>query len=209
MNHQILLLDLGGVVVDLNVERFHESCEKLGIENPQQFFSFSAQSDLITQFEIGRITEQDFLLKFSSHLSQPTSNEIIKQVWCSMIDGIQSEVIETLRALKNRYQLYALSNTNSLHVDYMNNLLAREYAIPSLRSLFTDCFFSFEVNARKPSLEYFEKFLKLHALDKSKMLFIDDLPKNTAAAERTGIKSLTKPRDVPLAEFLKKHNIIA
>jgi putative hydrolase of the HAD superfamily len=208
MKYETLLFDLGGVIIDLNIERFHTACKKLGIKDPQQFFSLSTQDDFISQFEMGKIDEKNFLSKFSKELEQTTSTEIIKEAWCSMIDGIQPGVIETLKTLKNHYQIYALSNTNSIHLHYINKLLEQEHSVQSLQSLFHGCHLSFEINLRKPSQEYFENFIKKYSLNKNTALFIDDILKNTEACERAGIKSLVKSQNISLQEFLKQHNII-
>jgi len=97
------------------------------------------------------------------------------------------ERIEILKRVKKTHRIFLLSNTNDIHIKYINNYLQKEYAMPDLTSLFEKTYLSYEIGMRKPDAEIFEFVLKENDLIPSETLFIDDSVQHIETARKLGL----------------------
>ena len=88
--------------------------------------------------------------------------------------------------LRGKYMVYLLSNTNSIHWDYVCNN-AFNYRGFRVNDYFEETFLSFEMHLAKPDKAIFEKVLHEANLLPEETLFIDDSEANCKAAEELGI----------------------
>lgn len=96
---------------------------------------------------------------------------------------LNGDLLPTLHALKSRYRLGLLSNSERSFVD-------RFLANNDVRPLFDVVLASSQTRFIKPQREIFEIMAERLDLPFSQILFIDDSPTNTGAAHRYGIKSI-------------------
>ena len=82
--------------------------------------------------------------------------------------------------------VYLLSNTNSIHWDYVCKN-AFNYHGFRMDDYFEETFLSYEMHLAKPDKAIFEKMLNDANLLPEETLFIDDLQANCKAAEEVGI----------------------
>jgi HAD superfamily hydrolase (TIGR01509 family) len=108
------------------------------------------------------------------------------------------DVCDLIPSLAERYRLVLASNTNDAHYRRYTAMFEREL------SHFSALCPSHTVGARKPRREYFEAVHRAAEADPKDCLFIDDLEKNTLAAEQTvGWKGLLYRPGDRLADRLK------
>jgi len=107
--------------------------------------------------------------------------EIFKEGWIFVNIELNQEVVDLLPLLEKKYSLFALSNTNKLHIESVK----QDY--PHLFQYFKQGFYSNELSARKPDTEIYEKVFKMIDLPPHEVLFIDDMVENIRGAERAGI----------------------
>ena len=108
------------------------------------------------------------------------------------------DVCDLIPRLAKRYRLVLASNTNEAHYRRYSDQFAREL------SHFSALCPSHEIGYRKPHAEYFEIVHRVAEADPLDCLFIDDLEKNTSAAERSvGWKGLLYRPGDRLVERLK------
>lgn len=203
-----IIFDLGGVVVDIDLEAFYTAFKSLGYESAEDFFNMENQSKLCHLFETGKLTADVFLKEFSKLIKNAYNTDMLKNTWNAMIKGITHETIECLKILKSKVKIYALSNTNVLHYQFINNHLISNHNIETLHDLFDDIYMSYEGGFRKPDEQCFIQALKKFDISPSSSLFIDDLKTNLDAAEKLGIKTLLKSRNETLKIFLNKHHLL-
>jgi FMN phosphatase YigB (HAD superfamily) len=89
------------------------------------------------------------------------------------------DVCDLIPILAKRYRLILASNTNDAHYRRYSDQFARELAH------FSALCPSHEIGSRKPHVTYFEAVHRVGEADPSDCIFIDDLEKNTSAAERS------------------------
>ncbi len=93
------------------------------------------------------------------------------------------EIVPVLKNLKkNKVHLIVLSNTCEAHFDFA-------YLHYPLLHLFDDYVLSYEVKAKKPEKEIFQKALSLVHVPKENCFYIDDVGEYVQAASALGIDS--------------------
>ena len=180
---QAIVFDVGNVLLNLD---WTITAQKLGLElNSEKFenlFLSVRDWDLFHLFEKGLCSEEEFYKAFSSRfLSQISQNEF-EEIWNSCLPSEVDGVAEVIQELSERYTIFGLSNTNSIHFRYFMD------RFPIFRN-FKKVFTSFEWNLRKPDPLIFQQLLESVALSPNQIVFFDDLPDNVAAAKNHGIQA--------------------
>jgi putative hydrolase of the HAD superfamily len=143
--------------------------------------------ELNETFEVGGISEQDFL-KGLQELSHQATIPEVRKAWNTILGDFPSEHLEFLQELNKTYKLYLLSNTDSIHIHHFEQRYGGDFT-----KVFYGCFekvyFSFEHKMRKPNPEIYLKVLNDHRMSPERTLFIDDKKDNVVAAETFGIQT--------------------
>lgn len=188
-NIDTIIFDFGGVVINIDYNATILAFQKLGIDNFETLFSQAKQSDLFDNFEIGKISPQHFINELLSIVPSGISPNEIVYAWNAMLLDIPLERIELLLSLKNRYKIYLLSNTNSLHIDAA---IRKWNAITefSIYDVFDHVYFSHEMGMRKPNVEIFDTVCNAQGLNPETTFFIDDSIQHIEGAKKAGLKAL-------------------
>lgn len=203
-----LILDLGGVVVDIDIEAFFSALKAVDNSADRNFFTIDKQNTLCHDFETGKLTEKAFLEGFANTSTANTPKDTLKKVWCQMIKGITKETLDTIKLLRKQRKLFALSNTNIIHADFINQHLQEKHAITSLNDLFDDVYLSYESGFRKPDTASFHTAINKFNLAAKDAIFIDDIQENLEAAKTIGLETRLKKREETLKQFLLKEKLI-
>ena len=181
-----IVFDVGGVLVDFT---WWEYIKTLGF--PDDFLEvifkdprvreYWAEFDRgVLSFEAVRQLYFDAFPKWHDELDR-FLNEIDK---CLFVYPYTEEL---LRRLGERgYKLYILSNWPGFLYDRFAERGGMDFA-----DLVDDAFWSYEHHLLKPDEAYFEKLINKHGIDTKRALFIDDMEKNTKAAEGLGFHAIT------------------
>ena len=183
-----ILFDLGGVLYHIDYRLSIEAFENLGIESFHEHFSQKKQSYLFDRLETGQISEKDFIKEIKAILPNCTKEKIIN-AWNRLLIGLPKENIQLLQALSKKYQLFLLSNTNSIHIKQLNKLLYKDYNLKSLDPLFDKIYLSHQIGMRKPNRETFKWVLKDAKILANETLFIDDSIQHINNAKKVGIQT--------------------
>lgn len=182
-----LVFDLGGVIMNLDVPQTIKEFEVLGIKNIVNDTGHHYTESIFYDFEIGKVSEIEFLEKLKSISSlKPTISEI-RDAWNAMILDMPRERIDLIIDLKKDYKIFLLSNTNSIHQQKFLEEFNRENNF-SFNRLFQKAYYSHEIGVRKPNTESFEFVLNDSNLDPSATLFLDDSIQNINSAKSIGME---------------------
>ena len=193
-----IIFDLGGVLLDLNMESIGLACKRLGI-NPELFFVKAdggsstvcqgvSASEAITAYQVGEITSRQFLTLVLSHCSKGITREGIAEAWNSCIGAIPRYRLNMIKELRHRgYHTHLLSNTNDLHWE---DIKRRHLSEPgyTCQDLFDHVFVSHEVHMAKPYPEIYRHAVHRIGRPAAQCLFIDDTLLNVEAARREGLQ---------------------
>lgn len=184
-----IIFDLGGVILDLDYQLTQQAFEELGTGNFQQHYTQAAQSGLFDLYETGKISTNHFVNKLLDLLPKGTTPNKVVQAWNAMIKEFPADNLELLRKLKEDYQLILLSNTNELHIDFLERKLRKHGEHLQLKDFFSHAYYSSELGMRKPHPETFQHICELHQLNVSETLFIDDTAGHIEGAQKCGLKT--------------------
>lgn len=183
-----VVFDMGGVLLSLDFNRCVKAFKEVGFEDIGDYLNIYRQQGFIGDLEEGKINEEQFFEECMKHCAPGTTKQDVFNCFVSLLDGLNMPVVEVLKQLHGRYDLYLLTNNNPLSRRAFDNLML-ENGIKS-DELFTKQFYSYELKLQKPGREIFEKTIEGIGRKPKEILFVDDAPANCAAAEALGIKTV-------------------
>lgn len=195
-NVSAIIFDLGAVIINIDPSLAHKAIEALGVQEIDKQFTITHQEGIFKDFEIGKVTVDEFRNSFRQFISKPVSDDKIDAAWNAMILDIPVHRIELLKELNSKYNTYLLSNTNAIHTKFIFDYLQKKYGLENLNPLFNKCYYSQEIGVRKPNAEAFEHVLNAHHLKPQETLFLDDNADNINASKALGIQSVLVKEDV-------------
>lgn len=192
MSLKALIFDLGNVLLRLNQSATADGFKALGATNFPTL-SQHHNSQIIVDFETGKISPEEFRTSIRTSIGLPESvtNTQFDAAWNAMLLDFPKDRLELMRTLKKEYgyKVYLLSNTNSIHIEYVDQVCLQGYEEATLHPFFDKVYYSHEIGARKPTKEAFEFILRDQNLEAGECLFLDDMPENVEAAKVCGLQA--------------------
>jgi glucose-1-phosphatase len=178
-----LIFDLGNVLVPLDFTRCYAQLERLSPHPPAEIVQRLMASDLARRFETGSITPEDFVPEVCRALELRVGYPEFCELWSSIFLPESLIPESMLAALRERYRLLLLSNTNLLHF----NAIRQRY--PLLRHLH-HFVLSYEVGAMKPSATIYQEAVRHAGCRAGECFFTDDIPAYVEGARSHGIDAV-------------------
>jgi glucose-1-phosphatase len=185
-----LIFDLGGVILDLSVEqtlRSFSTLSGLDLRKIEQIFRAAPEFE---QYERGELDDAAFRDFVRNTYNLIVADQEIDRCWNAMLLGIPTSKLELLKKLKEKNNVYLLSNTNGIHLQYIDEVILPEVTHETLDSYFHKAYYSHRMRKRKPDAEIFEQVLDENGLRPEQTLFLDDNLQNIEAANALGIKTI-------------------
>lgn len=182
-----IIFDLGGVLLNIDYSLATKAFSDLGLTDFDKLFSKAHQTKLFDLYEKGQISSEAFRDHVKSCFNTPIDDSTIDKAWNAMLLDFPPERFHLLLQLKTKHRIFLLSNTNEIHIQYINNYLQETFGIPDLSGYFEKVYLSYEVGMRKPDAEIFELVLSENNLDPNETLFIDDSIQHIEGAKKLGI----------------------
>lgn len=186
-----LIFDLGGVILDLSVPATLDGfCRLSGLDRGQVEDLFYANAGFL-KYEKGLISDAEFREFVREIYGVKATDAQLDACWNAMLVGIPLVKLQLLTRLMQRYRVFLLSNTNNIHLQYINHvMLPGVTGGTSLEPFFHKAYYSHIMKKRKPDAEIFEQVLQENNLLPEETLFLDDHPKNIEGATVLGIRTL-------------------
>ena len=185
-----LLIDFGGVLIDLDRRRCIEHFSRLGMPDVENLLHDCHQEGFFQLHEKGLISDDDFRERIRRAIGRPVSDADIDEAWNSFLDGIPAYKLDFLLELRRHYKLYLLSNTNAIHWDYA---CAHDFCRDGHRveDYFDRIFLSYRMKMAKPDADIFRAVLQETGIRPEETLFIDDAEANCRTAQSLGLRTYT------------------
>lgn len=176
-----IIFDFGDVFINLDKPATEKELKKLGLSSISKELS-----DFNKLYEIGKVTTSDFIDHYHEIIPNTTKERIVF-AWNAILKDFPEKRLDFIKKLSNekKYKLLLLSNTNELHINWIQENIS---FYNDFKSCFDSFYLSHEINLRKPDSDIFQYVLKEHKLTAEQTLFIDDTEENTIAAQGLGIK---------------------
>jgi len=195
-----LLFDLGNVIIDLDVDGAFEKLGKLFRKDVDR----KIIDKTLIEYECGRITSETFINNLLDQSRLHVQGAEIVDAWNSMLVGIPVYRLEMLRMLMNEYNVYLLSNTNAIHLEWVHQHVKKRHRVDNFeKEHFHQAYYSHLVGDRKPLPSIFKHIIDDSFMTPGLTLYMDDIKENLDVAKKLGFKTyLVKPGE-EIAEYLK------
>jgi len=194
-----IIFDLGGVLLELNMQGVGEACKRLGI-NPELFFVKADEentstvchgisaSKAITAYQVGEMTSEAFLALVLSYCDEGITRDDVIEAWNACIGIIPRERLDMILELRRKgYHTHLLSNTNDLHWEEIKRRYFSTEGY-TCQDLFDHIFVSHEMHLAKPEPEIYLEAVRKIGRPAAECLFIDDALVNVEAAQKEGLQ---------------------
>lgn len=179
-DEKLIVFDVGGVFIKLNVEKRRVAFEVGGL-----WSSTTAPGaellQLNMQFRLGQISEDDYLER-ASRLYGLTAEQVI-EAEKALLAGVFIGMVDYVRQLKSTHRVVCLSNTQAIHWRHIIEEMTGA-------DLFDACYLSHEMGMEKPGDEIYLAVQQREHVSPEQIIFIDDTLENIETARRLGWHSI-------------------
>lgn len=184
-----LVFDMGGVLVDLDIEGCKAAFKRLlGYNKIDEIIDPCHQKGIIGDLEEGTLSSEDFRSIVLSESDPGSRPEDVDRAMWHILERIEPYKGELLRRLSLSYDLYMLSNNNGITMVRAYELFAEAGA--PIDEMFKKCFLSYQMKALKPSEAFYKNVLAQIGLPSEEVLFIDDSQRNVDGANAAGLPAV-------------------
>ena len=201
-NKKLLIFDLGGVLIDLHVERSFAALLGMGVNEALLTERNCLMNSRMMQYDRGDISTAEMFGYIASQLPAAVREELgngldkrLHEVWNMMLGEYAPYKFHRLRQLREKgYRVVMLSNTNSGHWPRIEQLFIEAGGkLPS--ECFDALYLSYLMRRRKPEPGIFLTLLENEGVEAADCLFFDDSAENCAAARALGIDAVLVERN--------------
>lgn len=200
---RLLIFDLGGVLIDIDVVATAKAFEKLGIRDINRHVSQShaVGGGFFADFERGLISKDEMFdnIRRFSGINTLTNSEITI-AWNAMLGSFVEERIAAVERMKKSHEIALLSNTNILHYEQFDSQVP---GYNSLSQLFDRVWYSHEMHMSKPDPAIYRAVLDAHSCPADKALFFDDSQRNLDGAASVGMQTCLVTPEHGIVEILR------
>lgn len=185
-----VVIDLGGVMIDLDRDRCVRAFERLGLKGVDRMLGLYRQEEPFLSVETGRIPVSEFYDGLRSMTGRDVSDRDFELAFEEFLVALPVERLAALRAMRARgLRLYMISNTNSVMYD---GWIKRAFMQEGMRvgDYFDGIVTSFAEGVCKPDPRLFETVLRRYGLEAAESLLLDDSEANCEAARRLGMEAI-------------------
>lgn len=184
-----IIFDLGGVILTLDQPQAVRRFEALGLKDAEQRLDPYTQQGIFGDLEEGKIDAETFRLELGKLIGREVSFEECCYAWQGYAKELPQRNLDALRKLRSEgYRLILLSNTNPYMMEWVDSPRFDGQG-HSIRDYMDACYLSYEMKVMKPADSFFRRVLMAEQTPPSACLFVDDGPRNVAAASQIGIRT--------------------
>ncbi|KFF15934.1 HAD family hydrolase [Flavobacterium hydatis] len=176
-----IIFDFGDIFINLDKQATIDGLKKLGLSEWNNNLD-----QLNIKFETGNITAEEFISGFQKEIPNASAKEILN-AWNAVLLDFPLYRLEFLQMLSEKYRLFLLSNTDSIHIKTFEHKTGVSF-YSDFYQCFEKVYFSFEIGMRKPNHEAYTYIINKHELSPKRTLFVDDKIENTNAAAELGLQ---------------------
>lgn len=196
-----IVFDIGGVLIGLNLDRCIRTFQEvLGYRRITELLDPYHQKGIYGEMEAGNLSADGFRAEVLRESRPGCRPEDVDRCMYSLLEGMDPDTVETVKALRGRYPLYLLSNNNPIAMKRILEMFRENGLEPE--TTFRDQFISSDMKLQKPSREIYEESVRRTGLPAGEILFIDDNETNVAAAREAGMQARLFAPGMKLSQLL-------
>ena len=179
MINKVLLFDLGGVIINIDPKITIKNFKKKSNIESNIFESLdyrygekeSIIKNLFYDFEKGKIDADLFRDKIRERGKINLKNDEFDNIWNMVILDFNIDLLKMILKLKSKFSLMILSNTNSIHRKYFEDMLLNYHGL-SFDDIFDNKFYSFDMKCRKPEKKIYNMVISKSGVKASNLFFL-------------------------------------
>jgi glucose-1-phosphatase len=180
----VLLFDLGGVVLDIDLRRAFARWAELTSSDAALLQTRFRPDETFIRHELGQLADEDFYDRLRTLLGVDLSDAELLDGWNAIFVGEVPGISGVLAKAAAGLPLYAFSNTNRPHHLYFTARFG------GLLSHFRQVFTSSDIGLRKPDSEAFQFVVAAIGVPAGRILFFDDMLANVEGARACGLQAV-------------------
>ncbi len=203
-----IVFDMGGVLVDYDLQRCLESFRKLGFTQIDRYVDPYTQRGFFAQLERGTIEPEQWHAMIDQEVGHHIDPHQLDEALCSFLIDIPDYKLDMLRRLRQQgYRVYMLSNTNAIMFEWMKHHVFNKQGL-TVNDYFDRVFLSHEMKMVKPNQDIFCKMLADGGMIPAETLLIDDGEANVATASSLGIHTYLAHRSEDFRPVLQQYPLL-
>ena len=184
MSPKFIYFDLGRVLVDFDLDRMVVQMAEVADVEPQTMYSALFESGLELDYELGRVSTDDFFAKISETVGRPLDRERL-ELACNDMFTVMPQTQKTVAWLRESgYRLGILSNTCDCHWEFCR----RKFSW--IDQHFEVHITSHQVGAMKPDHAIYRAAADKVECPPEQIVFIDDMLENVEGARSFGFDAI-------------------
>ncbi len=178
-----IIFDIGRVLIRIDVGRAMEGMASGTSLLPEELWLAIEKDPRWKDWQEGRISARDWHLHLKQRFGGPATFEQFTEAWNLALDPAPILSNELFEKLSKGYRLALLSNTDPIHVAYMES---RYDFFP----YFPVRIYSCVLGAAKPSPLIYKEALRACRVRAEETVYVDDIAAYVEAAQRLGIRGI-------------------
>jgi FMN phosphatase YigB (HAD superfamily) len=195
-----ITFDLGNVLVKVDHLRFCRRVAEMAGLSPQEVYAQVFESSLEPGYDTGRITSREFYERVTAHFGVTLDYARFRELWCDIFDPMEA-MPAVVAHLAFRFPLFLLSNTNSLHFDYIRE------RFDAILQPFQAFILSYEAGSRKPEPAIYQALIQRVSRPPEEILFLDDKAAFVEGARGQGLTAWQFRSAQELRQDLERHGL--
>lgn len=184
-----IIFDLGGVVITLDQQQSVRRFQELGLRDADRRLDPYTQQGIFGDLEGGRIDAETFRLELSKLVGREVTAAECCYAWQGYAKELPQRNLDALTRLRAEgYRLLLLSNTNPYMMEWCCSERFDGCGHP-VGYYFDALYLSYQMQLMKPDETIFRQLLIREQTPPSDCLFVDDGPRNVAAASQLGMRT--------------------
>ena len=194
-----IIFDIGRVLVRLDVNRAQEGLANGSGLAPEELWRAIEKDPLWKDWQVGRISPRDWHLNLTKRLGVKLNFEEFVKTWNAVLDPQPIHPDSFFAGLARHYRLGLLSNTDAIHVPYLESQYSFYKFFPKPVRVY-----SCVAGVCKPDPRVFQLALKACKVKATEAVYIDDIAAFAEAAGALGMHGIQYASPGRLGEKLQE-----
>lgn len=186
-----IIFDLAGVLLNLDLEKDTMALQSVGLPDFDECLRRPEIAQPTLKYLNGLIDEEEYLPLIRPYCSPSVTDAQIISSMNAVLADLPTSRMELLVSLRQRYQVFLLSNLNETDWHYTQSLIQK--AGYEVDQLFDRTFISYQMHMAKPDPRIFEEVIRCTGINPAETLYLDDTRENIESGRRLGLQARLVP----------------
>jgi glucose-1-phosphatase len=180
-----IIFDIGRVLVRIDLRRAQLGLAQGLSLTPEELWSAIEKDPRWRDWQEGRISPHDWHLHLSQRLGLSLNFQQFTTAWNFALDPQPIQPLRLFQELAKRYRLVLLSNTDPIHVAYLEATYDFYQYFPKGQRIY-----SCSVGASKPDPLIYREAMRAAIVRAGEAVFVDDIAANVDVARQLGLSGI-------------------